>query len=93
MTKSDLITVLAAECNLSLRTTEEAVDSILNVVTKGLVDGNRIELRGFGIFTPRQYKAYKGRNPRTGIEIHVPPKTLPTFKMGKELCDALKGPQ
>jgi integration host factor subunit beta len=47
--------------------------------------GDRIEIRGFGSFTVREYKAYKGRNPKTGENIDVRPKKLPFFKVGKDL--------
>ncbi|HQN37886.1 MAG TPA: HU family DNA-binding protein, partial [Caldisericia bacterium] len=45
----------------------------------------RIEIRGFGSFTVREYGAYNGRNPRTGNDVPVKPKRLPFFKVGKEL--------
>ena len=91
MTKHELIVALAAACDMDPVATKEAVDNIVATITNGLAAGNRIELRGFGVFTPRQYKAYEGRNPRTGAVVHVTAKVLPTFKMGKELRDALKG--
>jgi len=47
--------------------------------------GDRIEIRGFGSFTVREYKSYKGRNPKTGKNIDVRPKKLPFFKVGKDL--------
>jgi integration host factor subunit beta len=45
----------------------------------------RIEIRGFGSFANRNYKAYEGRNPKTGKIVKVPPKKVPFFKVGKEL--------
>jgi integration host factor subunit beta len=53
-------------------------------MTDALVEGNRIEIRGFGSFATKLYKPYTGRNPRTGATIQVPPKRLPCFKAGKE---------
>ena len=50
-----------------------------------LKSGERIEIRGFGSFEIRNYKAYEGRNPRTGNPVEVQPKRLPFFKVGKEL--------
>jgi integration host factor subunit beta len=50
-----------------------------------LKKGERIEIRGFGSFEIRHYKAYEGRNPRTGDPVGVHPKRLPFFKVGKEL--------
>jgi integration host factor subunit beta len=54
-------------------------------MVKALQEGEGIEIRGFGSFTVRQYKAYEGRNPRTGETVHVAPKRLPFFKVGKDL--------
>jgi integration host factor subunit beta len=85
MTKSDLITTLAAKEKL----TEKMATDIINLIFNGFADtlkkGGRIELRGFGSFTVREYKAYTGRNPKTGKNIKVRPKKLPLFKVGKEL--------
>ena len=53
--------------------------------------GDGIEIRGFGSFTVRDYKAYEGRNPRTGETVHVAPKRLPFFKVGKELRERVNG--
>jgi integration host factor subunit beta len=54
-------------------------------MTQALQQGEGIEIRGFGSFTVRDYKAYEGRNPRTGDTVHVSPKRLAFFKVGKEL--------
>ena len=54
-------------------------------MVQALQEGQGIEIRGFGSFTVRQYKSYEGRNPRTGETVHVAPKRLPFFKVGKDL--------
>src|SRR5690606_29877767 len=54
-------------------------------MVEALQRGEGIEIRGFGSFTVRQYKSYEGRNPRTGDPVHVAPKRLPFFKVGKDL--------
>ena len=54
-------------------------------MTKALVRGESIEVRGFGSCTVRDYKPYSGRNPKTGGPVHVAAKRLPFFKVGKEL--------
>ena len=85
MNKSDLIEALADKENL----TEKQATNIINLIFKGFTDtmkkGDRIEIRGFGSFTVREYKAYAGRNPKTGKNIDVGQKRLPYFKAGKEL--------
>jgi integration host factor subunit beta len=54
-------------------------------MSKCLEKSERIEIRGFGSFSVRYYGAYKGRNPKTGEIVHVPPKKLPYFKVGREM--------
>jgi integration host factor subunit beta len=54
-------------------------------MTSALQQGEGIEIRSFGSFTVRNYRAYEGRNPRTGDTVHVRPKRLAFFKVGKEL--------
>jgi len=61
------------------------VDTVFNAMVDALKDGQGIEIRGFGSFTIREYKAYDGRNPRTGEIVKVAQKRLPFFKVGKEL--------
>lgn len=85
MNKSDLIAALAKELDLPQRKCEEIVNMVFQTMTKALVDGDRIEIRGFGSFVVKEYEGYKGRNPKTGDRITVSPKKLPFFKTGKEL--------
>ena len=59
--------------------------------TDELKNGGRIEIRNFGIFTVRKYKAYKGRNPKNGEYVDVKPKRLPYFKVGRELKRMVDG--
>jgi integration host factor subunit beta len=53
--------------------------------------GEKVELRGFGSFRTRKRQARAGRNPRTGAQVHVPPKVVPYFKPGKQLREVLGG--
>ena len=89
MNKSDLIKSLAEFSGLTLRKAEEIVDTIFDTMTQALKDGDRIEIRGFGSFTVKEYKGYVGRNPKTGEKIEVDTKWLPFFKVGKELRESL----
>jgi integration host factor subunit beta len=54
-------------------------------MTDTLSKGQRVEIRGFCSFYVKNYKAYAGRNPKTGDRVTVAPKKLPFFKCGKEL--------
>ena len=85
MTKSELIDAMAAKSQLTKARAELVVNCVFEAMTEALQKGEGIEIRGFGSFTVRPYKAYSGRNPRTGAPVPVPPKRLPFFKVGKEL--------
>ena len=85
MTKSDLIELLSKKENLIFTEATDIVNLIFDGFTDALAKGGRIELRGFGSFSVRNYKSYMGRNPKTGKEIEAKPKKLPHFKVGREL--------
>src|SRR3954471_14140363 len=85
VTKSDLIELVANKLNLPKGKAELIVNCIFDSMEESLRKGERIEIRGFGSFEIRHYKAYEGRNPRTGDPVEVQPKRLPFFKVGKEL--------
>ena len=85
MNKSNLIAALAVKENLTEKQATDILNLIFNGFTDTLKNGDRIEIRGFGSFSVRKYKAYEGRNPRMGTNIVVIPKKLPHFKVGKEL--------
>lgn len=89
MNKSELIESLSLQYGLSLKKSEEVVNTIVDALTAALRAGERIEIRGFGSFVVNDYKAYLGRNPKTGEPIEVKPKKLPFFKVGKELREKL----
>lgn len=91
MNKSDLIVALAKEADLPLRKAEEIVNLVFETMSKALIDGDRIEIRGFGSFMVKEYKGYTGRNPKTGDKIAVDEKRLPFFKTGKELRERVDG--
>jgi len=85
MNKSDLVVALAREADLPLRKSEEIVNLVFETISRSLIKGDRIEIRGFGSFMVKKYKEYTGRNPKTGEKIAVSKKKLPFFKLGKDL--------
>jgi integration host factor subunit beta len=89
MNKSELIETLSVRYGLSLKRSEEVVNAIVDSMTGALISGERIEIRGFGSFVVNEYKAYLGRNPKTGEPINVKPKKLPFFKVGKDLREKI----
>jgi len=89
MNKMDIINKLAADINVNQKITKIAVDTIIDSVKKAIINNERVEIRGFGSFTLREYKAYKGRNPKSGEMVNIEPKKLPYFKVGKELKEMI----
>ena len=91
MTKSDLARVLATRNDLTLQKSEEILNLFFAEMAEALSEGDRVEIRGFGSFSVREYGSYKGRNPRTGEKLEVKPKKLPFFKASRELLGRLNG--
>ncbi|MFN9067727.1 MAG: HU family DNA-binding protein [Bdellovibrionales bacterium] len=89
MTKAELINVVAEKAGITRVKAETVVNTIFDSMVEALLRDDRIEIRGFGSFVNREYKDYKGRNPRTGEVIDVEEKKLPFFKVGKELKDEI----
>lgn len=92
MTKAELAELLARRANITKAKAEKVLNLILDQMKDALKRGDRIEVRGFGSFSARTYEPYTGRNPRTGKHIHVPAKTLPFFKAGKDLKERIDYP-
>jgi integration host factor subunit beta len=94
MTKSELIDAVAQRTKITKSRAEQVVNTVFETMTTAMEHGEGIEIRGFGSFTVRHYKAYNGRNPRTGKPVPVPNKRLPFFKVGKELKELVNdGPE
>ena len=85
MTKADLIDLVAERLKLPRGRAELLVGHVFDCMVEALRRGEGIEIRGFGSFSIRDYREYEGRNPRTGEAVHVRPKRLAFFKVGKEL--------
>jgi integration host factor subunit beta len=87
MNKLDLTAALKNEAELTKSEAAAVVDLFFNKMANALADGDRVEIRGLCSFYVKKYKAYAGRNPKTGEPSRVKPKKLPFFKCGKELKD------
>jgi nucleoid DNA-binding protein len=85
MIKQDLIQRVVERTGLPRTKAEAAVDAIFESMKQTLIAGDRIELRGFGVFTVKPRKTGIGRNPRTGAEVTIAPGKAVRFKPGKEL--------
>ncbi len=90
MNKSELIAKIADKSELTKKDAEKALNAFVESVTEGLIAGEKIVLVGFGSFETKQRAARKGKNPQTGAIIDIPAATVPTFKVGKALKDAVK---
>ena len=85
MIKQDLIQRVVERTGLPRIKAEAAVDAIFQSMKTALAEGDRIELRGFGVFNVKPRKTGIGRNPRTGAEVSIAPGRAVRFKPGKDL--------
>ena len=89
MNKSELVKALADQAIISLDEATLVVNTFVDSMKDSLLEGGRVEIRGFGSFKVKEYGSYAGRNPRTGEKVAVEPKRLPFFRAGKELKEYL----
>jgi DNA-binding protein HU-beta len=89
MNKAELIDAVADAADISKAAAGRSVDTVLEAIADTLKKGDSVTLVGFGTFTTRARAARTGRNPRTGEPIQIKASTLPVFKPGKALKDAL----
>ena len=86
MLKSDLIQrIMSENRHLYQRDVEKVVNTIFDEIVDALRRGDRVELRGLRAFSAKLRKARQGRNPRTGVAFSVPQRTMPSFRVGKEI--------
>lgn len=92
MNKAELIAHLAETCNVTKKQAEDMVEGFVKTVTETLVGGGEVNIAGFGAFMAKTRKGRTGVNPQNPTEkIQIPSVTVPKFKAGKGLKDALKG--
>lgn len=89
MNKSELIDAVAESADLSKADAARAIDAVVDAITDSLKAGDAVTLVGFGTFTAKARPARTGRNPQTGATINIAASTVPTFKPGKALKDAV----
>ena len=87
MNKTELIAAIAEKAELSKKDAEAALNAMVDAVTEALVQGDKIQLIGFGSFEVKERAARVGRNPKTREEIMIPASKYPVFKAGKALKD------
>jgi integration host factor subunit beta len=89
VTKAELVDEVAKASDLTRKHSEVIVDCVFSAISDALRRGDKIELRGFGSFRVRHRDGRRGRNPKTGAGVIVPPKQVPHFKPGKELRERI----
>jgi DNA-binding protein HU-beta len=90
MNKQDLIDRISSNSGLTKKDVEKVVNGFLDEVTNALGSGEKVQLIGFGTFETRKRSSRSGRNPQTGDKIEIPESTVPAFKAGSRLKDAVK---
>ncbi len=85
MIKLDIVNDVVSRTGITKTKAEMAVETVFDSLKKALAEGDRIELRGFGVFNVKARKTGVGRNPRTGEEVTIQPGRAVRFKPGKEL--------
>lgn len=89
MNKTELIAAVAEKADLSKKDAEAAITAAVEAITGALIEGEKVQLVGFGSFEVKTRAAHVGRNPKTGEEIPISEARLPVFKAGKALKDAV----
>lgn len=90
MNKTDLINNISEKSGLAKKDVESVLNGFLGEVTDALKDGKKVQLIGFGTFETRERAGRTGRNPQTGKAIEIPASTVPAFKAGSKLKEAVK---
>jgi len=90
VTKRDLVIAVAERLGYTQNEVANVVQATLDAITDSLVQGNRIEVRNFGVFEVKTRDARIGRNPRTGQEVPIAEKRVATFKPGKALKERVE---
>ena len=89
MTKAELVDFIAEKADLTKADAGRALDAMVEGVTKGLKENGKVTLVGFGTLTAKKREARTGRNPQTGEAVKIAARTVPGFKAGNKLKDAL----
>lgn len=89
LNKTELVSSVAEKAEITKKDAEKAVNAVFASIEEALVNGEKVQLVGFGTFEVRNRKARVGRNPQTNEEIQIPAAKVPAFKAGKNLKEAV----
>lgn len=90
MTRNDLAIRFAEQMGMDLEEAVSFVETFMNIILDNLGKGERVEIRGFGVFQILERSARVARNPRTGVKVHVDTKRTVKFKTGKALLERVR---
>lgn len=90
MNKAGLIDAIAEAMGGTKASAEQAVEAVIETITKTLKKGEDVAIAGLGVFAVKQRAARQARNPKTGEMVNVPATTVPKFRAAKGLKDAVK---
>ncbi len=91
MTKADIAKIVHERVGLTKKESAQIVESVLDVIRDSLEQGDNVKLSGFGHFIVRQKHARRGRNPKTGTDITIAPRSVVTFRASPLLKNKLTG--
>ena len=89
MNRTELVAAIAEKTGVSQKDTKKILEAFLNVVQEELVEGNKVQLIGFGTFETRKREARMGKNPLTGEAMEIKASVVPVFKAGKAFKQAV----
>ncbi|WP_172338953.1 MULTISPECIES: integration host factor subunit alpha [Novosphingobium] len=91
LTRADLAEAINRKLGLSRADSLNMVESILDLVSDSLAEGENVKISGFGTFLLRDKSERVGRNPKTGVEVPITPRRVLTFRASQMLKDRVAG--
>jgi DNA-binding protein HU-beta len=91
--KADLVDEVAGRTGQTKIAVSAAIEAMMEAIIDTVAADGSVTLSGFGTFEPRARQARTGRNPRTGVAVPIPPRTVPVFRPGNAFKDAVGAPQ
>ena len=89
MNKTELVAAVSEKTGIAKKDAERAVSAMFETITAQLMNGQKVQISGFGTFEIKEREARIGRNPRTKEAIEIPASKAPAFKASKALKDTV----
>lgn len=90
MNKNELVNNISNDSGLTKKDVETVVNGVIDQITDALKQNEKVQFVGFGTFETRERSSRTGRNPQTGETIEIPASTVPAFRAGNKLKEAVK---